>query len=172
MDNLKPQALWIRARRKPPMFDFVRQAHQDHHGRAVFAHRPLLRAPGRQRLQPQREATTVVATVDGRDITQAQWDSCPPPRGRSPARLKCPGWIVKLLDTPEAKLCHPRPLGSASAWWPPPPTSSGLSASDQRLAQRVAGNNPQIAMLRKADGYFGSWSKYQAAAAAAQGMTP
>lgn len=113
------------------------------------------------------EAKTVVAKVDGREITQAQWDAAHRDE-IDRLRASMPQLDIKLLDTPEARyatldrLVRERVVGAAV-------DKLGLSASNQRLAKEL-NNNPQIAMLRKADGSL-DMDKYQQLLRA-QGMSP
>lgn len=113
------------------------------------------------------EAKTVVAKVDGREITQAQWDAAHRDE-IDRLRASMPQLDIKLLDTPEARyatldrLVRERVVGAAV-------DKLGLSASNQRLAKEL-NNNPQIAMLRKADGSL-DMEKYQQLLRA-QGLSP
>jgi peptidyl-prolyl cis-trans isomerase D len=148
------------------MFDFVRK-----HNKIMMGVLFLLIVPSFVLLgvsdYTRNEGKTVVATVDGREITQAEWDAA---HRNEVDRLRAsmPQLDVKLLDTPEARyatldrLVRERVLGAAA-------DKLGLSASDQRLAREL-NNNPQIAMLRKADGSL-DMEKYQQLLRA-QGMSP
>jgi len=90
--------------------------------------------------------TAAVAQVDGREITQAEWDAA----HRSEIdrlRASMPSLDIKLLDSPEARyatlerLVSERVMAAAA-------DKFYLGASDQRLARELQ-NNPQIAALRK-----------------------
>jgi peptidyl-prolyl cis-trans isomerase D len=148
------------------MFDFVRQ-----HNKIMMGVLFLLIVPSFVLLgvsdYTRTEAKTVVAKVDGREITQAQWDAAHRDEVDR-LRASMPQLDVKLLDTPEARyatldrLVRERVVGAAA-------DKLGLSASNQRLAKEL-NNNPQIAMLRKADGSL-DMEKYQQLLRA-QGMSP
>jgi len=91
------------------------------------------------------EQSAAVATVDGQDVTQQQWDEA---HRREIDRLResMPGIDVKLLDTPEARyatlerLVRERVLAAAAS-------DLHLYTSDQKLARELA-NNATIASLR------------------------
>jgi peptidyl-prolyl cis-trans isomerase D len=114
-----------------------------------------------------REGNTTVAQVDGRDITQAEWDNA---HRQEVDRLRAqmPGLDLKLLDSPEAKyatlerLVRERVMAAAA-------DQLHLAASNQRLANELQ-SNPQIAMLRKADGTL-DMERYKQLLSS-QGMTP
>jgi len=115
--------------------------------------------------QIQREAK--VASVDGHDITQADWDAA---QRREAARITAenPGIDPKLLDTPQMKyamlerLVRERVLRAAVA-------KEHLTVSDARLAEELM-SNPTIAALRKPDGTFDKEGYAQLLAG--QGYTP
>lgn len=95
------------------------------------------------------ERGEAVATVDGEDILQADWDEAH--RAESERlRQAMPTLDAALLDSPEARyatlerLVRERVLVAASQ-------SMRLTTSDQRLAQHLQ-QNEAIAALRKADG--------------------
>lgn len=148
------------------MFDFVRK-----HNKLMMGLLFLLIVPSFVLLgvsdYTRNQGKTVVAKVDGREITQAEWDAV---HRNEVDRLRAamPQLDVKLLDTPEAKyatlerLVRERVMGAAA-------TKLHLDASNQRLVQELQ-NNPQIAMLRKADGAL-DMDKYQQLLRA-QGMSP
>jgi peptidyl-prolyl cis-trans isomerase D len=114
-----------------------------------------------------REGNTTVAQVDGRDITQAEWDNA---HRQEVDRLRAqmPGLDLKMLDTAEAKystlerLVRERVMAAAA-------DQLHLAASNQRLANELQ-SNPQIAMLRKADGTL-DMERYKQLLSS-QGMTP
>jgi len=148
------------------MFDFIRK-----HTKITMGLLFLLIVPSFVLLglndYGQREGTAVVATVDGRDISQAEWDSA---HRQEVDRLRAqmPGLDLKMLDTPEAKystlerLVRERVMAAAA-------DKLQLSTSDQRLANELQAN-PQIAMLRKADGTL-DLDRYKQLLSS-QGMTP
>jgi peptidyl-prolyl cis-trans isomerase D len=131
------------------MFDFVRK-----HTRIMQFLLFLLIFPsfvlfGLEGYNRFREGGATVATVDGQDITQGEWDAA----HRSQVermRSSMPNVDVKLFDTPEAKystlerLVRDRLLQVAA-------TQLRLGASDARLASELQ-QNPTIAALRRADG--------------------
>ena len=131
------------------MFDFVRK-----HTRIMQFLLFLLIFPsfvlfGLEGYNRFREGGATVATVDGQDITQGEWDAA----HRSQVermRSSMPNVDVKLFDTPEAKystlerLVRDRLLQVAA-------TQLRLGASDARLAAELQ-QNPTIAALRRADG--------------------
>ncbi len=148
------------------MFDFVRK-----HNKLMMGVLFLLIVPSFVLLgindYGRDNARTVVAKVDGREITQAEWDAA---HRNEVDRLRAamPQIDIKLFDTPEARyatlerLVRDRVL-SASA------DKLHLAASNQRLVQELQAN-PQVAMLRKPDGTL-DIEKYQQLLKA-QGMTP
>jgi peptidyl-prolyl cis-trans isomerase D len=92
---------------------------------------------------------TVVATVAGRDITQAEWDTAHREQVER-ARRQMPGVDVKLFDTPQMRqhtldmLVRERVMLSAA-------DKLDLVTTDDRL-QRVFASDPQFATLRNPDG--------------------
>ncbi len=147
------------------MFEFVRR-----HNRIMMVVLFLLIVPSFVLLgvsDYSRDGAVVVARVDGRDITQAEWDAA---HRNEVDRLRAamPQLDVKLLDTPQARyatldrLVRERVFAAAAE-------SLHLSASNQRLVQELQ-SNPQVAMLRKADGSL-DLDKYQQLLKA-QGLTP
>ena len=131
------------------MFDFVRK-----HTRIMQFLLFLLIFPsfvlfGLEGYNRFREGGATVATVNGQDITQGEWDAA----HRSQVermRSSMPNVDVKLFDTPEAKystlerLVRDRLLQVAAS-------ELRLGASDSRLAAELQ-QNPTIAALRRADG--------------------
>lgn len=108
-----------------------------------------------------------VATVAGRDITQAEWDFAH--RNDSERlRAQIPDIDVKLLDSPAARyatlerLVRERVLAQAA-------DKSRLATSDTRLAQELQ-RNPSIAAIRGPDGKL-DMERYRQIAAS-QGFTP
>ena len=149
------------------MFDFVRK-----HTRVMQFLLFLLIFPsfvlfGLEGYNRFREGGATVATVDGQDITQAEWDSA----HRSQVermRSSMPNVDVKLFDTPEAKystlerMVRDRLLQVAA-------NKLHLSASNARLAAELQ-QNPTIAALRRADGTL-DMERYRQLLAT-QGMSP
>ena len=94
-------------------------------------------------------ANAKVATIDGQDITQAEWDQAHQ-RNVERMRRQMPGVDVKLLDTPAQKrqtlegLVRERVLLAAAQ-------AQHLLPSDQRL-QRLFVADPQYASIRNPDG--------------------
>ncbi|WHZ12094.1 MAG: Peptidyl-prolyl cis-trans isomerase PpiD [Burkholderiaceae bacterium] len=113
------------------------------------------------------EQAKTVASVDGHDISQADWDNA---HRREVDRLRAsnPTIDAKLFDSPQARyatleqLVHQRVLAAAAQKF-------HLIASDQQLAEALE-QNPTIAALRKPDGTL-DMSRYTQLLAA-QGMTP
>ncbi len=149
------------------MFDFVRK-----HTRIMQFLLFLLIFPsfvlfGLEGYNRFREGGATVATVDGHDITQAEWDAA----HRSQVermRSSMPNVDVKLFDTPEAKfgtlerMVRDRLLQVAAI-------QLRLGASDTRLATELQ-QNPNIAALRRADGTL-DIERYRQLLAS-QGMSP
>ena len=149
------------------MFDFVRK-----HTRVMQFLLFLLIFPsfvlfGLEGYNSFREGGVAVATVDGKDITQGEWDAA----HRSQVermRSSMPNVDVKLFDTPEAKystlerLVRDRLLQVAAS-------QLRLGASDARLAAELQ-QNPTIAALRRADGTL-DMERYRQLLAT-QGMSP
>lgn len=149
------------------MFDFVRK-----HTRVMQFLLFLLIFPsfvlfGLEGYNRFKEGGSTVATVDGHDITQAEWDAA----HRSQVermRSSMPNVDVKLFDTPEAKystlerLVRDRLLQVAAS-------QLRLGASDARLAAELQ-QNPTIAALRQADGTL-DIERYRQLLAT-QGMSP
>jgi peptidyl-prolyl cis-trans isomerase D len=149
------------------MFDFVRK-----HTRVMQFLLFLLIFPsfvlfGLEGYNRFREGGATVATVDGQDITQAEWDAA----HRSQVermRSSMPTVDVKLFDSPEAKystlerMVRDRLLQVAAS-------KLLLGASDARLAAELQ-QNPSIAALRRADGTL-DMERYRQLLAT-QGMSP
>ena len=149
------------------MFDFVRK-----HTRVMQFLLFLLIFPsfvlfGLEGYNRFREGGATVATIDGHDITQGDWDAA----HRSQVermRSSMPNVDVKLFDTPEAKystlerMVRDRLLQVAAS-------QLRLGASDTRLAAELQ-QNPNIAALRRADGTL-DMDRYRQLLAT-QGMSP
>ena len=108
-----------------------------------------------------------VASVDGHDITQAEWET-EQRRQASNLTAENPGLDPKVLDTPQMKymmlesLVRDRVLSAAVA-------SDHLTVSDARLAEALL-REPLIASMRKPDGTLDK-ERY-AQVLSAQGYTP
>jgi len=149
------------------MFDFVRQ-----HNKImqfllfllIFPSFVLFGIDGYNRF---REKGDAVATVDGHEITQGEWDNAHRAQVER-MRNAMPTMDVKLFDTPEAKystlerLVRDRLLQAAA-------NTLRLGASDQRLANELQ-QNPSIASLRRADGTL-DMERYRQLLSS-QGMSP
>ncbi len=149
------------------MFDFVRK-----HTRVMQFLLFLLIFPsfvmfGLEGYNRFRAGGAAVASVNGQDITQAEWDAA----HRSQVermRSSMPTVDVKLFDTPEAKystlerMVRDRLLQVAAK-------QLRLGASDSRLASELQ-QNPNIAALRRADGTL-DMDRYRQLLAT-QGMSP
>ncbi|WP_341914638.1 SurA N-terminal domain-containing protein [Polaromonas sp. YR568] len=133
------------------MFDFIRK-----HTKVTMALLFLLIVPsfilvGMNNNGPTGDAGGVVAVVDGKDITQPEWDVA---HQNEVSRLSAsmPTLDVKLLDSPEARygtlerLVRDRVLAAAAA-------KSGLVVADQKL-QRLYAEDKAIAAFRLPDGKF------------------
>jgi peptidyl-prolyl cis-trans isomerase D len=149
------------------MFDFIRK-----HTKVTMWLLFLLIVPsfvllGMNDVGPSRENSAVVATVDGTDITQTEWDNAH--RVESDRiRQAMPTIDAKLLDSAEARyatlesLVRDRVLLAAAS-------KSNLITSDQRLARQLQ-ESPEIASLRRADGTL-DMDRYRQLLGS-QGMTP
>lgn len=149
------------------MFDFVRK-----HNRVmqillfllIFPSFVLFGIDGYNRFVDKGEA---VATVDGHDITRAEWDAA---HRNEVERLRAsmPNIDAKLFDSPEAKygsldrLVRERLLQAAAQ-------RLRLDVSDQRLAAELQ-QSSVIASLRRPDGTL-DMERYRQLVGA-QGMTP
>ena len=149
------------------MFDFVRQ-----HTRIMQFLLFLLIFPsfvlfGLEGYNRSREKGAPVATVNGVDIMQAEWDNAHRMQVDR-MRSAMPNADVKLFDTPEAKystlerMVRDRLLQVAA-------DQLRLGVSDQRLAGELQ-QNPNIAALRRADGTL-DMERYRQLLGS-QGMTP
>jgi len=148
------------------MFDFIRK-----HTKWAMALLFLLIVPSfvlvGMNSNPTVEKGTVVARVDGTEITQPEWD-----REHSKEvdrqRASMPTLDVKLLDSPEARyatlerLVRDRVIAVAA-------NQLKLSTSDQHLARELQ-TSPEIAALRRPDGSL-DMDRYRQLLGA-QGMSP
>jgi peptidyl-prolyl cis-trans isomerase D len=149
------------------MFDFVRK-----HTRIMQFLLFLLIFPsfvlfGLEGYNRFREGGAAVATVNGHDITQGEWDSAHRNQVER-MRSSMPNVDVKVFDTPQAKfstlerLVRDRLLQAAAQ-------QLRLGASDARLANELQ-QNPTIAGLRRPDGTL-DMERYRQLLGS-QGMTP
>jgi peptidyl-prolyl cis-trans isomerase D len=149
------------------MFDFVRK-----HTRIMQFLLFLLIFPsfvlfGLQGYERMKEKGAAVATVDGQEITQGDWDAA---HRQEVERLRqqMPTLDAKLLESPAARyatlerMVRDRVVAVAAA-------KEKLGASDQRLARELQ-QNQMIASLRGPDGKL-DMARYRQLAAQ-QGMTP
>ena len=132
------------------MFDFVRSHTRLFQGILVLLIFPAFVFFGVQGYTSFNEgARARVAEVDGRPITQVEWDAAHQ-RNVERFRQQMPGIDVKLLDSPAARqetldgLLRDRVLLAAAE-------HQHLGVSDEQL-QRVFRTDPQFAPLRNADG--------------------
>jgi peptidyl-prolyl cis-trans isomerase D len=149
------------------MFDFVRK-----HTRWMQLLLFLLIVPsfvlfGIQGYDRMRDAGATVAKVDGKEITQQQWDNAHKAQVDR-MREQIPNLDAKVLDSPAAKyaaleeLVRDRVLAAAVE-------HSNLVVGDQRVARELQ-SNEMIAALRKPDGTL-DIQRYQQLLAA-RGMSP
>ncbi|RZL39747.1 MAG: hypothetical protein EOP35_03015 [Rubrivivax sp.] len=146
------------------MFDFVRQHNKLFQFILLILILPSFAFVGMQGYTSMMGgANAGVASVDGRKITQAEWEVAQ--REQADAiRRQSPGVDPKLLDTPEIKhralenLVSQRTLQAAASAQHFTPTVEAVQARFW--------NDPQFAFLRNADGTVNK------ALLAAQGMTP
>ncbi len=148
------------------MFDFIRS-----HSKAALFVLFLLVVPSFILLgtgnNPTSDKSPVVATVDGKDIHQTDWDAAHDNQVR---RLRASNTSIdpRLLDTPEAKyatlerMVRERVLAAAVQ-------KLRLQASDQQLARELQ-SDPVVASLRRPDGSL-DMERYQQLTGS-QGMTP
>jgi peptidyl-prolyl cis-trans isomerase D len=149
------------------MFDFVRR-----HTKIIMVVLFLLVIPsfvlfGIEGYTRFNEGGDKVAVVDGKKITQTEWDAA---HRQDVERLRAtnPKLDIGLLDSPAIKygvlerLVRERVLAAAAA-------DEHLAVSDQRLARDLA-QDPNIAALRRADGSL-DMEQYRRLVAA-QGLTP
>ena len=131
------------------MFDFVRNHKRIMQFLLVLLIFPAFALVGIDGYNSFMDKGAVVATVNGVDITQPEWDNA----HRAEAerfRAQAPGLDPKLLDSPQARygtlerLVRDRVLMAAAQ-------KQMLSASDQRVAEELM-QNPTIASLRRPDG--------------------
>jgi len=138
------------ARPRPTMFDFVRSHTRLFQGILVLLIFPSFVFFGVQGYSSFTDASnTKVAEVDGRGITQVEWDAAHQ-RNIERFRQQMPTVDVKLLDSPAVRretldsIVRERVLLAASE-------HMHMGVSDERL-QRVFATDPQFAALRNPDG--------------------
>ena len=148
------------------MFDFIRK-----HTKWTMALLFLLIVPSfvlvGMNSNPSTEKGSVVARVDGAEITQPEWDQ---EHLREVDRLRAsmPTLDAKLMDSPEARyatlerMVRDRVVAVAAE-------KLKLSTSDQHLARELQ-NSPEIASLRRADGSL-DMERYRQLLSA-QGLSP
>ncbi len=146
------------------MFDFVRQHNRLFQFILLLLILPSFAFVGMQGYTSMMGgANAGVASVDGRKITQAEWDVALRDQGDR-IRRQNPNVDAKLLDTPEVKqqalegLVTERTLQAAA-------THQHFTPSAEAVKARFW-NDPQLAFLRNPDGTVNK------AILAAQGMTP
>jgi peptidyl-prolyl cis-trans isomerase D len=144
------------------MFEFVRQHNRLFQFLLMLLILPSFALVGMQGYTSMMGgANTAVASVDGRKITQAEWDVAQREQADR-IRRQSPGVDPKLLDTPEVKrqalesLVTERTLQAAA-------NHQHFTVSDARLATLFQ-RDPQFAFLRNPDGTVNK------AILAAQGM--
>jgi peptidyl-prolyl cis-trans isomerase D len=131
------------------MFDFIRK-----HTKVTMALLFLLIVPsfilvGMNSSNRSGDKGVAVASVDGKDIIQSEWDRAHQLE-IDRLRAQMPTLDIKLLDSPEAryatleKLVRDRVIAAAADQFK-------LGTSDQRLARELQ-QSPEIAALRRADG--------------------
>ena len=131
------------------MFDFVRK-----HTKIVMVLLFLLILPsfvllGLDGYNKSKDPSAKVAKVDGRDITQTDWDRAHQ-REMDQLRNSMPNLDPKLLDSPEARyaslqrLVRERDIAAAAE-------NVTLTTSNERLARELQ-QSPEIASLRGPDG--------------------
>ena len=148
------------------MFDFIRK-----HTKWTMALLFLLIVPSfilvGMNSNPSAEKGSVVAKVNGTEITQPEWDRAHL-KEIDRLRASMPTLDVKLLDSPEARyatlerMVRERVVAVAA-------DKLTLATSDQRLARELR-DSPEIAALRRADGTL-DMERYRQLLGA-QGMSP
>ena len=132
------------------MFDFVRKHTRLFQGILLLLILPSFALVGMQGYTSFMDGSNAdVASVDGRKITQAEWDQAQS-KQLDQMRRQMPNLDPKLLDTPEVKrealdgLVRERVMQAAAA-------KQHLVVSDERL-QSMFLRDPQFAFLRNPDG--------------------
>jgi peptidyl-prolyl cis-trans isomerase D len=148
------------------MFDFVRKHNKIMQWLLFLLIFPSFVLFGLEGYNRYKERGETVAKVDGREITQADWDNAHKSEVDR-LRQQMPTLDAKLLDSPEAKygtlerMVRERVLQAAVE-------HGHLTISDERLARELQ-RNELVAMLRKPDGTV-DMERYRQMLAA-QGMT-
>jgi peptidyl-prolyl cis-trans isomerase D len=133
------------------MFDFIRKHTKVTMGLLFLLIVPSFVLFGLDGYNRTGQNDTVVARVDGQDISQAEWDLAHQNEVNR-LRASMPTIDAKLLDSPEAKygtlerLVRDRVFAAAAA-------QSGLVVPDQKL-QRLYAEDKAIAAFRLPDGKF------------------
>ncbi|MDO9359427.1 MAG: SurA N-terminal domain-containing protein [Polaromonas sp.] len=146
------------------MFDFIRKHTKVTMGLLFLLIVPSFVLFGLDGYNRTQQDTSIVARVDGRDITQSEWDLAHQNEVNR-LRASMPTLDAKLLDSPEAKygtlerLVRDRVFAIAA-------THSGLVVPDAKL-QRLYAEDQAIAAFRLPDGKFD-----RAGFTAQTGMTP
>jgi len=149
------------------MFDFVRTHKKIMQFLLVLLIFPAFALVGIDGYNKFIDKGVVVATVDGVDITQPEWDNAHRAEVER-FRAQAPGIDPKLLESEQARygtlerIVRDRVLAAAAR-------QQLLSASDQRVAEELL-QNPTIASLRKPDGSVDK-DRYRQLLSA-QGLTP
>lgn len=149
------------------MFDFVRKHNKVMQFLLVLLIFPSFVLVGINGYDRFRERGDAVATVDGHEILQGDWDAAHKREVES-MRQRMPTIDPKLLDSPEARyatlerMVRDRVIMTAAE-------KQHLTASDARLARELQ-QNPMIASLRGPDGKL-DVARYRQLVGA-QGMSP
>jgi len=147
------------------MFDFVRNNKRILQGVLLLLIIPSFVLVGVDSYQNRGDSANGVASVDGRSITQQEWDDAQRRQIDQARQQMGPQFDQKMFDTPEAKrevlenLVAERAVSAEIA-------RSHLTISDQALVGAIQG----LQGFKKPDGSF-DMDGYKAALAA-QGMTP
>lgn len=147
------------------MFDFVRNNKRVMYGVLALLIVPSFIFVGVDSYQNRGDSAAGVAEVDGRSITQQEWDDAQRRQIDQARQQLGPQFDQKMFDTPEAKrevlenLVAERAVNAAIA-------RNHLTVSDQAIFKAIN----EIQGFRKPDGSF-DMDQYKAALAA-QGMTP
>ena len=147
------------------MFDFVRNNKRIMYGILGLLIVPSFVLVGVESYQDRGDSGVGVASVDGRNITQQEWDEAQRRQIDQARQQMGPQFDQKIFDTPEAKrevlenLVAERAVDAEIA-------RSHLTVSDQAVFKAINA----IETFRKPDGSF-DMDGYRAALAA-QGMTP
>lgn len=147
------------------MFDFVRNNKRVMYGVLALLIVPSFIFVGVDSYQNRGDSAAGVAEVDGRSITQQEWDDAQRRQIDQARQQLGPQFDQKMFDTPEAKrevlenLVAERAVNAEIA-------RNHLTVSDKAIFEAIN----QIQGFRKPDGSF-DMDQYKAALAA-QGMTP